>query len=100
MKYVVENKEKQSIKYHPKSTNLFICSVKTEFLNKRNKQINHKGTKFPSLDVEIPNGKIWIEYVNIYNRKVKFMRSIFKQLFVVEKFQINAFEFPLLLPRY
>lgn len=39
--------------------------------------------------------KIWIEYVNIYNRKVKFMRSVFKQLFAVGKFQINAFEFPL-----
>lgn len=46
VKCVVENKEKQSIKHHPKSANLFICYVKTEFLNKRNKQINHKGTKF------------------------------------------------------
>lgn len=38
---------------------------------------------------------------NIYNRKGEIHAlSVFKQLFAVGKFQIDAFEFPLVLPHY
>lgn len=55
VKYVVENKDKQSIKYHPKSANLFIMLC-ANWIFEQEKQANQpQRNQISKLDVEISN---------------------------------------------